>query len=397
MDKLRELSYNKVESVSSGFRRFLFEEIDLNDQLIAIRGARGSGKTTLLLQLMKQTNDLEQCLYLSLDNIMLQDKPLLEVVDYYYKLGVRYLFLDEVHKYEGWSTIIKNLYDHYGDLKIVFTASSLLELYQGQADLSRRLSGYDLPGMSFREFLQFDQNLLVRPVTLTDLLRDHVPISREYKKVLGSPLAHFKRYLQLGYYPYFKENEEKYSQRLIDTINQILETDLMAVGSFNYTTVRKLKALLSVISQSVPFKPNISSLSKKIEVKRETVLHYMDLLERAAVLILLQSATGGISRLNKPDKVYLENTNILYALSEGIPEKGNIRETFFLNQISKGHKVKAPVTGDFIVDDIVTFEVGGKSKTKKQIEKTEKAFVVADDIETGSGNKIPLWLFGFFY
>lgn len=396
MEFLQELSYNKIDSVRSEFIRSLYYKIDWNDRLIAIRGARGVGKTTLILQYLKNNLPPNESLYLSLDHILFQKTPLFEVVDYYAKLGIKNIFLDEVHKYPDWSIEIKNIYDFYQELKIIFTGSSVLELYKGQADLSRRMMAYDLCGLSFREFLIYDQNITTSPLNLEDILEDHVKIARELKATIGTPLLHFNKYLRIGYYPYYKENESNYQQRLLNTINLILESDIVDVENITYNSIRKMKSLLYIISQSVPFKPNISSLSKKVETKRDTLLQFLDLLQRASLINLLRSNTQGVSFLNKPEKIYLNNTNLLHALGQD-PDKGNERETFFLNQMSYKNKINSTTPGDFIVEDQFIFEVGGKNKTNKQIQTLNSAYIAADDIEIGAGNRIPLWLFGFLY
>ena len=397
MDKLLEISLNKVESVDTTFVRFLYQQIDWTDRLIGIRGARGVGKSTLMLQRIKLTHSSQSSLYMGLDDLFFLTTSLTSVVDHYYKLGVRSVFLDEVHKYPTWSQEIKSLYDNYPKLSIVFTGSSVVELFRRQADISRRAVFYDLPGMSFREYLELDKGIKTPVIVLEDILRNHITISRELKSTLDTPVGLLKRYLALGYYPYFKENERSYHHRLINTISLILETDLPSVENITYASVRKIKALLYVIAQSVPFKPNISLLSEKIESKRETVLQYLDFLERATLLKLLRSSKQGIVQLNKPEKIYLDNPNLIYALADGNPQIGNVRETFFMNQVSRKHTIFFPEKGDFMVDKQVIFEVGGSTKTKRQIQGIESAYIAADDLETGSGNKIPLWLFGFLY
>ncbi len=397
MEFFRELYYNRIETVQLNFKRFLFDEINWNDQLVGIIGARGTGKTTMVLQYIKEKLDLNISLYISLDHIYFHKESLLPVVNYYYKLGIRHFVLDEVHKYENWSTELKNIYDYYPNANVVFTGSSILEIYRGQADLSRRAVQYELPGLSFREFLNFDLGIDLEPFTLDQLTNDHINFARQVKENVSSPLVPFNRYLRLGYYPYFKENETKYHQRLQQTINLILETDVMAAESITYASIRKIKSLLYIISQSVPFKPNITSLSQKIETKRENLIHFLDILERASLINLLRDDVKGISRLNKPDKIYLGNTNLLHAYAEGKPDKGNVRETFFYSQCKVRHALKSHDSADFSFENELVFEVGGKQKNQRQIMKEENAYIAADDIEIGNANKIPLWLFGFLY
>jgi uncharacterized protein len=397
MEIFQELFRNRVEATSLSFKLFLLETIDWNDRLIAIHGARGAGKTTLLLQRIKSALPVERSLYLSLDHLFFNRYHLPDVVDYYYKLGVRFIMLDEVHKYPEWSVAIKTLYDSYPELKIVFTGSSVLELLKAKGDLSRRMVQYALPGMSFREFVEMDLGLHLRKLSLEEIIRDHVNLSREYKTQIDVPLLHFKKYLRVGYYPFYRENENNYRHRLLNTVNQILESDIMTVENITYPTLRKMKKLLAILSESVPFKPNISSLAEQLETKREMVNHFLDTLERASLLLLLKSSSSRASSFNKPDKVYLNNTNLMYALAEHQPDKGSLRETFFFNQVSVHHPVTFPKAGDFLVSKKFLFEVGGKTKGRRQIKEVADAWVVSDDIETGSGKKIPLWLFGLMY
>ncbi len=397
MDFFKELYLNRLESVQLQFKRFLFDTIDWQDRLIAILGARGAGKTTLILQYIKEKLDIEKSIYISLDHIYFQKKGLSAVIDFYYKLGTRNFILDEVHKYVNWSIEIKNIYDYYPEANIVFTGSSILEIYKGQADLSRRAIHYELPGLSFREFLNFDLGLDLEPISMEKLIANHSLYARQVKETIKSPLLHFDRYLKLGYYPFFKENETKYHQRLQQTVNLILETDVMAVESITYASVRKIKALLYIISQSVPFKPNISKLSEKVETKRENLLYFLDILERASVIHLLRNNVNGISKLNKPDKIYMGNTNLIHAFAEGKPDKGNERETFFYSQCKVHHTLESHDKADFSLDNELIFEVGGKQKNQRQIMDEENAYIAADGIEIGNNNKIPIWLFGFLY
>ena len=379
------------------FTRYLFGSIDWNDRLIGIMGARGTGKTTLLLQYSRLKLPADKSLYLSLDDLYFQQHTLVDVADYFYKLGYRHFLLDEVHKYPQWSLEIKNLYDQYEDLQIVFTGSSVVELFKGQADISRRGVFYRLHGLSFREFLTLGSGCELPVYPLSDLLAHHVAISREVLSSVPSPLADFRRYLSVGYYPYYMENEANYHHRLRNTVNLVLETDLPAATNIPFASVIKLKALLQLVAQSVPFKPNISWISEKVGVKRETVMHYLAMLERAGLLMMLQSNATGVAGMNKPEKIYLDNTNLMMALGEGNAEKGNLRETFFFNQVGHVHRIRYGGLADFEVDGQYLFEVGGRQKAQKQLGSHLMGFIIADDLETGLDKKIPLWLFGFLY
>ena len=291
---------------------------------------------------------------------------------------------------------IKQIYDTYADLNIIITGSSILEIKKGEADLSRRVVSYLLPGLSFREFLELNNNLKFDTISLQSILHNHLEFSHIITEETR-PLEYFDDYLKYGYYPYFTEGKEAYPEKLHSTINLILEVDIPAVESIDFINIQKLKKLLSVISQSTPFKPNTHKLALLTEVSRPTLIRFFSLLEKAQLLSLLQASTKGIHKMAKPDKIFLNNTNLMYTLAPGNPDKGTMRETFFYNQLKYWHKVELPKAGDFIVDDHYIFEVGGRNKTKAQIAGIENAWIVADDIETGFDKKIPLWVFGFMY
>ncbi|MET0393866.1 MAG: AAA family ATPase, partial [Chitinophagaceae bacterium] len=321
---------------------------------------------------------------------------LVETADAFYKNGGRYLFIDEVHKYPRWSTELKNIYDSYPQLRVVFSSSSALDIYRGEADLSRRVITYELPGLSFREFLVLQGLGTFETYAWKDIVKKHADISREILKKI-QPLPWFKKYLQYGYLPIFKESEAaEIPLRLSQTINTVIETDLSYAEEYTVATSFKIKKLLGVLAESAPFKPNISALSRKLDSGREYVYAWMQHLERARLLNLLHAAGKGVSALQKPEKLYLENTNLAYAL-KAVPDIGAIRETFLLNQlVNKKLAVTLPETGDFLVNDI-HLEVGGKSKTARQVKKQGGYLVAADDIETGIGTKVPLWLWGMMY
>jgi uncharacterized protein len=397
MESLIRKSLKKVQETDTSFKRYLYDKIDWSDRLIFIKGARGTGKTTLLLQHIKENfGTSEETLYVSLDDIWFSDNRLIDLVEQFVNLGGKFLYLDEVHKYPNWSGEIKNIYDDHPGLKIVITSSSALHIFKQQADLSRRAIVYDLHELSLREYIALRSGQSFPAFNIQQLLSDHVNLSfRIIEKI--KPLRLFQEYCSLGCYPYFLENPANYHQRLLTTVNTILETDLPAILNIDYSSVLKLKKLLYIIATSVPFKPNITELSNKTGIARDTLLRYLHHLSEAHLILLLQSNKGGNSILTKPEKIYLHNSNLMAALADNDANIGTIRETFFLNQLSAAGKVYYTEQGDFVFIDTYVFEVGGKNKTGKQIKGLPDAFIVADDIESGYKNKIPIWLFGFLY
>ena len=397
MEKLVNNSVKKIETVNLNFKRFLIDKINWNRRLIGIKGARGTGKTTMLLQYIKENiGIIDEVLYVSLDNIYFSEYKLVDLADSFAKTGGKFLFLDEVHKYPNWSREIKNIYDDYPELKIVFTGSSILEIDKSEADLSRRAVIYQLPVLSLREYISIKYDIKINVYSLSEIMKNHKDIAGKINKQI-KPLKEFNNYNLNGAYPFFMEAESEYSSHIERIINLILETDLPAFSSIDYSSVINLKKLLSVISESVPFQPNISKLSIKTGVTRDTLIKYLSYLEKAHLISLLRSNTKGISKMAKPEKIFLNNSNLLYALQPKIANIGTIRETFFNSQLSVLHKVQLPKNTDFIIDDKYYFEVGGKNKTQKQIINTPNSFIVSDDIEYGFKNKIPLWIFGFLY
>ena len=397
MDILVEKSFQKVRDTDTRFIRSIMDKIDWNDRLIGIRGARGVGKTTLLLQRIKKyLGNTEESLYVSLDNLWFAEYSLFNLVDFFVKRGGKFLFLDEVHKYPQWSQAIKNIYDDFPDLKVVFTGSSLLEILNARADLSRRAIVYEIQGLSYREFLNITQKTDFRSVNLSDILKNHKEISDEILPKI-KPLQFFNDYLKYGYYPFFTEGITRFPYRLEEVVNMILEVELPLLRSVEPAYVPKIKQLLQIVSEAVPFIPNIDSLSKRIGIHRNTLGSYLYYLQETQLTNHLHKDISGINRLQKPEKIYLENTNLAYTLAENNTDIGNMRETFFLNQLSYNHTVEYPNSGDFWVDKKFLFEIGGKSKSGKQIKDTDNAYIVADNIEYGFGNKIPLWQFGMLY
>lgn len=386
----------KLEQVSTEFKRYLFHFIDLNNRLIAIKGARGVGKTTLLLQIAKELLPHNKTLYISLDHIYFYESKLYELAKKFEQYGGKYLLLDEVHKYPNWSREIKLIYDNFPKLSIIFTSSSLLEIYKSESDLSRRAISYHLKELSFREFIEFETGYKFPAYSLKDILKNHNAIA---KKILDKikPLPFFDKYLRIGVYPYYKENEALFHQKLLNTISLIIETDINAVENINYETIIKLKKLIKLVSASVPFIPNISRLSELVGLSRNTLVSALKTLEKAGLINELYKSDTGVGILTKPEKLYLNNSNLLYALAKDNANIGNVRETFVVHQIKDIHNIHIPPKGDLLIDKKFIIEIGGKSKSKKQVTGIENAYIAKDQIEVGFDNIIPVWLFGFLY
>ena len=397
MERLKQISESRLNQVKTDFKRFLMDEIHWDDRMIGISGARGSGKTTLILQHMKNSLPAgAEALYVSLDDIYFAGNPVVLFAEEFYRKGGEYLFLDEVHKYPDWSRELKNIYDNLPDLKIIFTSSSALDIYKGGYDLSRRAVVYNLPGLSFREFIELKYRLTFQSWPIEEILRNPKNIAREITGKIR-PMKFFEEYLQTGYYPFFIESERNYPYRLINILNLILENDLPTIFNIDYYSVLKIKKMLAVLSRIVPYKPNIEKLARQAGTTRDTLLKYLYYLEKAEIVRWLTKDTFGINYLNKPDKIYLNNTNLMFALNSEKPDKGTLRETFLLNQLHIKHKVTYPETGDFLVDGKYLIEVGGKTKNTGQLSGKKDSFIAADDIDFPYDKKIPLWLFGFMY
>ena len=389
---------NELLEQLSPIKRYLLQKIDWNNQLIGIKGARGTGKTTLLLQRIKFLIDEgAQPLYATLDDLYFLENTLVDLAREFSLHGGTHLFLDEVHKYPRWSRELKLIYDRHPKLQIIFTSSSMLEIFKGESDLSRRAVTYHFYELSFREFLEFEQRKRFNVYSLEEILNNHIQIAKEIIKQLSSPLKHFQNYLNYGAYPYFQENVNFYHDKLLQTINLIIENDMNVVENITYEESRKIKKLLVAIAQSAPFTPNISKLSERLGMNRKSLLSAIKLLRRADLILEFYKPTKGIGAFTKPEKIFLHNSNLIHSLGKNITEIGAIRETFFANQVGSLHEIHLAERGDFLVDRKITFEIGGKGKTKKQIQDVSNAYVVRDDMEIGAMNIIPLWLFGFMY
>ncbi len=398
MDKLIEIFRKKINTVDMTFIRSLEAEINWDARLVCIRGPRGTGKTTLLLQHIKKTfeNNLSKVLYVSLDNIYFSDNSLMDLAEDFVRHGGTHLFLDEVHKYPLWSQTIKNLYDDYPELSIVFTGSSLLEILNARADLSRRALVYDMQGLSFREYLGVKTGINFPLYSLEDILQNNAAISAELVSKI-KPFEFFENYLKTGYYPFFLEGEDDYYSRVNEIINMILDIELPALRKLDVSYIPKIKKLLAVIGRSAPFIPNVSELASQIGIARQTLILYFQYLEDSMLINQLFRQTRGLGTLEKPDKLFLENTNFMYSLNGSQTDIGNMRETFVYNQLKKNHEVLFSKESDFFVDGKYTFEVGGKNIKRDQIKDVPDSYIIADNIEYGTGSRIPIWLLGFLY
>jgi predicted AAA+ superfamily ATPase len=391
MDALYQNFEDLLLGTNLNFKRYLYSEINWKNRMFGIVGPRGVGKTTLILQYIKEHHRTSDTLYFSMDDLYFSNHTLHETVDKFCKNGGKYLFIDEIHKYPEWSKTLKNIYDKYSNIKIIFTGSSVLDILKGKADLSRRALLVYMQGLSFREYLHIFHKIEVPVLSLDDILSHK---SNELKNTIEYPLKFFKQYLKRGYYPF--GNEDDYILHLKQVISQTMESDIPVYANMNVATSRKLLKLLMLIANSVPFKPNFSSLAKMIEASKNNIADYFYYIERAGMIAQLREKTENFLILGKVEKVYLDNTNLAFCLSEKSPDIGNIRETFFFNQMRLNNKVYRSEKADFTINN-KTFEVGGKSKDQKQIEGLKNAYIVKDDIEHGHHNILPLWAFGLNY
>ena len=389
MEALFEYSNRLIADVDIRFTRYLYDKINWDSRLIGLVGPRGVGKTTLVLQHIKNNLDHAHTLYVTAEDFYFAKNRLLDAASDFVKLGGTHLIIDEIHKYPDWSTELKLIYDYHQDLQVVFTGSSVLDIKKGSADLSRRAVLYAMQGLSFREYLQLFHQIAIPTFTLDEILSHKVANPQ-----LAHPLPLFFDYLKRGYYPFALEQD--FNLKLMQVINQTLENDIPVYASMNVSTGRKLKQLMAIVAESVPFKPNMSKISEMLSISRNNIADYLLYMEEAGMVSQLRSETNGIRGLGKVDKVYLDNTNLVYGLAHENPNKGNLRETFFMNQLRVAYPIVSSVIADFTIDGF-DFEIGGKNKSNKQIKTVAKGFVVKDDIETGFLNTIPLWHFGLLY
>jgi len=395
IEQLHQNFLQYLENQKINYRRYIWQEINHNDKLIGIVGARGVGKTTYILQYLESLEiPLYKKLYISADSFEVLESSLLEIAKIFSALGGEILAIDEIHKYKNFERELKQIYDMLS-LKVIFSGSSAIELEHAKADLSRRAVMYRMNGLSYREFLEVKLGIELKSYSLEEILENHLEIGYVIKKELN-PLEHWKEYLQYGFYPFYFQEKTTYSIKLKETINTVIETDIPSIFSIRYESIINLKKLVTLICQSEPFKINIKELSAKIGTDRDTLYLYMNYLHRGKILNILRSKTKGDNIFLKPDKIYLNNPNLNYAYCKE-SKIGTVRESFFANQLQLSYDVSIPLKGDFLIDDKYLFEVGGKNKSFRQIKDISNSYVVADDIEVGFGNKIPLWLFGFLY
>ena len=389
MEKLQASFDAMLRSISTTFHRYMFNRINWDNRLLGLVGPRGIGKTTLMLQYAKEKLNRNTTLFVNADDLYFSAHHLVDLADEFVKRGGTHLIIDEIHKYKDWARELKLIYDYHADLKVFFTGSSILDIHKGSTDLSRRAIVYSMQGLSFREYLEMFHHIKSPAYSLTDIIQHRAELPDKFR-----PYAYFQSYLEQGYYPFSKEDQ--FNIRLQQVINKTLEVDIPQYAEMSISTTRKLKQLLIIIAQSVPFKPNMSSIATILGVSRNNLSDYFLYLEEAGLIAQLRDGTGGIRGLGKVDKVYLDNPTLIYSLGQDTSEIGNIRETFFLNQTRVEQKVITSAISDFQIANYI-FEVGGKNKKQKQLQGSENGFIVKDNIEQGYMNVIPLWQFGLNY
>ena len=391
-----EFYHSKLAQVTLDFKRYLYSRINWDSRVIGIKGERGVGKTTMLLQRIKEKySNPDDTFYISLDHYWFGTHQLQDLIEFLYKRGITEFYIDEVHKYKGWSTILKNLVDQYKDLRIVYTGSSLLEIDNAKVDMSRRQTSYTLKGMSFREYLAYEDILHVDAISLEDLLKNHITISIDITAKTKILVA-FEAYLRSGVYPFYKEAGLDFLVRLKAVVDTVIESDLPAVEKITYDTIEKCKKLLMIIAENVPLQPNVTRLSTSLGTTRDSLLKLLYNLDKAEILELLTVELKSYKKLVNPEKIYLGNTNLMYALSPKI-DVGTLRETFFIDQLSAIGTIQMPLKGDFLVNGKYLFEVGGESKEFNQIAGIPDSYLAIAGIETGYSACIPLWMFGLLY
>lgn len=396
LDTIKKYQNRLQKSFNITYRRYLYNTIDFDDKMIAIFGARGVGKTTLLFQYLGELQERgDNALYISLDYPFLSGIDLIELVEEFVEGGGEYLLLDEVHRYEEFASYLKTIYDLF-DIKVIFTSSSATSILNAKSDLSRRVTLYNLNGFSFREYLEVKHKLSLDSYTLEDTLKNHLKIAKSINKNSLDILKEFKAYLKTGYYPFYFDKKSSYYQNLLNTINLTIDLDLTSLGLIEQKYTYKLKKLLEVICESKPFEVNYSKIATMAEISRVKLYDYITFLKDGQMLLLIDENISGLKKVQKPAKIYLNNTNLLYAYCEN-SEIGTARETFFANQVASHYPLHISKQGDFVISKKYTIEIGGKDKSFEQIKALPDSYVVADNLTIGTGNKIPLWLFGFLY
>ena len=397
LDEILRIYNRRLQGTPEGFKRYLIDKIDWRDNLIAIKGAKGMGKTTMLLQHIKESfTDKDKALYLSLDNLWFETHSINDLIEYHYTHGGTHLFLDEVHYFPNWKKLIKNINDDYPGLHVVYTGSSMLKIDSGVADLSRRQLPYTLHGMSFREYLLYEGLAEIEPITLDFLLSNHHRIAEDILSNGMKILPLFGDYLRHGYYPFYKSVYSGFEIRLQQVVNHVLENDYPIIEGVEQSTIRKTKKMFMILAEQVPQTPNMSNLYNELETDRNQGLKMLYALEKAGLLALLSDKPKQIDKLSRPEKIFMDNSNLMYAYATN-PNIGTVRETFFLSQLAVDHSVTYPAKGDFLVDGKYLFEVGGRKKSFEQIKDVDDSYMAVDDTEIGHHNRIPLWMFGLLY
>ncbi len=397
LDEILRIYNRRLQGTPEGFKRYLIDKIDWRDNLIAIKGAKGTGKTTMLLQHINESfTDKDKALYISLDNLWFETHSINDLIEYHYTHGGTHLFLDEVHYFPNWKTLIKNINDDYPGLHVVYTGSSMLKIDSGVADLSRRQLPYTLHGMSFREYLLYEGLAEIEPITLDFLLSNHRRIAEDILSNGMKILPLFADYLRHGYYPFYKSVYSGFEIRLQQVVNHVLENDYPIIEGVEQSTIRKTKKMFMILAEQVPQTPNMSNLYNELETDRNQGLKMLYALEKAGLLTLLSDKPKHIDKPSRPEKIFLDNSNLMYAYATK-PNIGTVRETFFLSQLAVDHFVTYPVSGDFLVDGKYLFEVGGRKKSFEQIKDMADSYLAVDDTEIGHHNRIPLWMFGLLY
>ena len=397
LDEILRIYNRRLQGTPEGFKRYLIDKIDWRDNLIAIKGAKGTGKTTMLLQHIKESfADKDKALYLSLDNLWFETHSINDLIEYHYTHGGTHLFLDEVHYFPNWKKLIKNINDDYPGLHVVYTGSSMLKIDSGVADLSRRQLPYTLHGMSFREYLLYEGLAEIEPITLDFLLSNHHRIAEDILSNGMKILPLFGDYLRHGYYPFYKSVYSGFEIRLQQVVNHVLENDYPIIEGVEQSTIRKTKKMFMILAEQVPQTPNMSNLYNELETDRNQGLKMLYALEKAGLLALLSDKPKQIDKLSRPEKIFMDNSNLMYAYATN-PNIGTVRETFFLSQLAVDHAVTYPAKGDFLVDGKYLFEVGGRKKSFEQIKDVADSYLAVDDTEIGHHNRIPLWMFGLLY